>query len=88
MNSPEEVKTYRTTNVIPALSQMILVKYLDLWQRGRVMDINEYANRVELSVCMIIYISYILLIYISFIVGVFSGFWNCYNCQYERYTMH
>ncbi|GLV34882.1 krimper [Carabus blaptoides fortunei] len=54
MNTPEEVKTYRTTNVIPAVSQMILVKYLDdLWQRGRVVNIIEYANRVELSVFLV-----------------------------------
>lgn len=53
MNSPEEIKSYKSPLVIPAESQIVLVKYLDSWYRAQIIEINDIGDDVELKVCII-----------------------------------
>lgn len=54
INDPTEIKRYKRLKVIPALGELILVKYANnSWQRGKVLECFEFGNRVELDVCII-----------------------------------
>lgn len=54
INDPSETKHYKKLKVIPALGELVLVKYTNnSWQRGKVMECSEFGNRVELDVRII-----------------------------------